>query len=484
MLDPLYGISQRQTPQNLMAEQALLGALLANNEAYERVSEYLAPEHFSDPVNGRIYKAIARRIDAGQHVDSVTLKTEFENSGVLNEVGGTPYLARLNASMVGIINAAEYGRTIHDAWLRRKVIALGENAVNDAFAASEDAVDQIEKIENELFALSDVGGGSSEPVTVASAAQAALDEGRLAAEGKGDGSVSTGLPSLDKAILGFRPGHLVIGAGRPGVGKTILGRNLAINAALGRSVSDIGEVIYDPGRSVSVAYFALEETQIDFGAASISQLADVELGQVLSGQLDEREWERVVIAQQRMRDSPLYIFDQPRQSIRNITRSARRLKRKHGKLGLIVVDYLQLMPDHPGRDKRLSVGANAYGLKELAKELGTPVVLLSQLARRVEERPDKRPSMGDLRESGEIEDAADAIILLYRDEYYYRQTSYKTDGDAMPETRSVAQTQWEEGLARVAGKAEFIIPKVRRASPTVLHMHFNGAHLKFGEPRR
>ena len=484
---PLFGLSQRLPPSNIQAEQALLGALLANNKAYERVSEFLAPDHFADPIHGRVYQSIVRRIEAGQLADALMLKVEFENSGILEEVGGTPYLAQLLTAMVGIINAGEYGRAVHDAWLRRQLINIGETMVNNAFGAATDLTGS-QQIEAAEQVLADLAGGEATsedaPVTVSDAMRAAVQEGECARSGQGEARVSTGLPSLDRRILGLRPGHLVVAAGRPGMGKTALARTLALNVAGGRGVTGDGEILDDQRRGAAVAYFSLEETAADFGAACVAQLANVTIRQVLDGDLSIPDGIRVAMAQKRVAGMPLMVFDQPRQSLRQITRQARRVKRQHKRLGLVIVDYLQIMADAPGaKDKRLAVGQNAYGLKALAKELGCPVLLLSQLSRAVENRTDRRPNMSDLRESGEIEDAADAIILLYREEYYYRQTGPKVEADGLPSATAAARQAWQDGLQKIAGKAEAIIPKVRRGEPGTVDLHFVGPFLRFEEPR-
>src|SRR3954469_8157847 len=230
----LLGLSQRVPPSNLQAEQALLGALLANNRAYERVSEFLAPEHFADPVHGRIYQAIARRVEAGQLADAITLKAEFEHSGVLDEVGGTASLAQLLTAMVGVINAGEYGRAIHDAWIRRQLIDIGEVVVNNAFGAEPelDGRAQIEHAESELFRLATEGGSPTGFVTFEHALTEAIHAAERAFRRSGHVSgISTGLRDLDKKTGGMHPSDLVILAGRPGMGKSALATKIAFGAA-------------------------------------------------------------------------------------------------------------------------------------------------------------------------------------------------------------------------------------------------------------
>lgn len=485
---PLLGLSQRLPPSNPQAEQALLGALLANNKAYERVCGFLRPEHFADPVHGRIYGAIARRIDSRQLADAVTMKAEFEHAGVLDEVGGTTYLAQLLSAMVGIINAGEYGHAIHDAWLRRQLIDIGEDVVNNAFGADPqlDGIQQIEAAEQALFGLYSAGASSSdEPVSVADAIQAAIDEGEQTRAGRGESTVSSGIPSLDAKILGLRGGHLIVVGGRPGMGKTTLARTIGANVSAGIGITADGEMVDDQRLGLPVLYFALEETRTDWGAAIGAMLAEISIAKVLGGPISNEEMGRLVKARKRVLETPFFVFDQPRQGLRQIAMKARRMLRKHRRIGAMVVDYLQLMPDLPGiKEKRLAVGQNAYGLKDLAKELDCPVILLSQLSRRVDEGTDHRPNMAHLRETGEIEDAADCIILLYREDFYFAQERPKPSPQT-PGTFAAKLAEWQQQLNDIAGLAEAIIPKCRRAeAPTVANLFFDGAKARFEEPRR
>jgi replicative DNA helicase len=486
---PLLGLSQRLPPSNVAAEQALLGALLANNKTYERVSDYLASKHFADPRHGRIFAAIGRRIEAGHLADAVTLKAEFEHSGALEEVGGSAYLAQLLTAMVGIINAGEYGRTIHDAWLRRQLVEIGEVVVNRAFGAEPtmDGGAQLEAVQAELFALaSGTEGGGNGQVMLGAAVDQAVDEGEGAARGDRPAAPSTGLPSLDRCILRLRPGHLIVWGGRPGMGKTALARSIALNVSAGLSMSTEGEPRDEPGTGLPVAYFALEETSGDFGAAAIAQLAGVPMATTLAGQWSKEEAARVVRAQDRMRDVPLAVFDRPHQSAAKIASAcrgfARRMKRPPG---LVVIDYLQLVADPPGqRDKRLATGENAYSFKALAKELGCAVLLLSQLSRALEDRSDRRPTLRDLRESGAIEDAADVVIFPYRESYYLKQDRPKRGDDSAASYRQ-REIEWAAAVAKVDGHAEILIPKVRRGdAPTSCNLFFDGRRTRFEESAR
>lgn len=492
---PLLGLSQRLPPANVQAEQALLGAILANNRAYEKVSGFLAPEHFADPINGRIYQAISRRIEAGQLADAVTLKAEFENSGILDEVGGTKYLAQLLTSMVGIINAHEYGRSIWDSWMRRQLIDFGEEVVNNAFGADPDIAGPalVEDAEAKLFSIAThaTRAHNKGSVSLAEAARRAIEEGERFKAGEGPTGPGTGLPPLDKLIGPMLPGQLLMIGGRPGMGKTALARNIAVSVSAGLGMTMDGEVIDDPERGLPVAYFSLEETSEAFAAAAMAQIKGVQANQIRDGSLDVRDGERAVAALRRFSNTPLEIFDEPGQSLQAIRSKARLTARKYAKrggLGLIVVDYLQLMRRPSGhRDIRTAVGENVYGLKYLAKEMNCTVIALTQLSRAVDDRPDHRPVMADCRETSEIEDACDTMIFPYRETYYFAKTRPKFSGEGGYSGYQAKLSEWQQQLSDLEnspeGNTELIIAKRRNGPfPVYGFAHFNGRNSRFEVP--
>ncbi len=476
--DATLPVGYRPPPHNYEAEQALLGAIIENNLAYERVSEFLRPEHFADPLHGRIFEAIGRLVKRGQIADLVTLKNFFETDGSLAEVGGTKYLAQLVGSVVTVINALDYARTIHDLYLRRQLIGLGQDVVNKAYQHDLEttATDQIEGAEKCLFDLASTGqydgGFKSFETSLQSAiriAEAAYQrEGRLT-------GVSTGLRDLDRLLGGLHRSDLVILAGRPSMGKTALATNIAFHAAkayrggrdeMGMPVADDGAVI---------GFFSLEMSAEQLATRLLAEEAGIPSEKIRRGDLKDRDFQRVVEASAELSRIPLFIDDTAALSISAIRTRARRLKRQHG-LGLIVIDYLQLATPTPGAryDNRvLEISEITRGLKALAKELEVPVLALSQLSRAVEQRDDKRPQLSDLRESGSIEQDADVVMFIFREEYYVRRREPKQGTDQ--------HLKWQEEMNQVYNLAELIIAKQRHGPIGKVLLHFDGSTTKFSD---
>ena len=484
---PLLGLSQRLPPSNLQAEQALLGALLANNRAYERVSEFLAPIHFADPIHGRIFQAIQRRIEAGSLADAVTLKAEFEHSGILEEVGGTAYLAQLLSSMVGIINAGDYGRAIHDTWLRRQLIDIGETVVNNAFGADAelDGAGQIEAAEQSLFQLATEGGGGDGGfVTFETALTEAIKvaETAFAQSGHVTG-LTTGLRDVDAKLGGLHPSDLLILAGRPGMGKTALATKIAFGAA-----KSLLEAARAQGPNVlpkaHVAIFSLEMSAEQLATRLLSEESRISGDRIRRGDIGQKDFDRFVEVSREIGQLPLQIDDTPAISMSMLRTRCRRLQRTKG-LALVVVDYLQLMRPSAGtrpENRVAEISQITQGLKALAKELAIPVIALSQLSRQVENREDKRPQLADLRESGSIEQDADAVMFVYRDEYYHEQRMPKEiafEGGA--EKFNAAMEEWQQKMAQVHHRADLIVAKQRHGPTGTIPLFFESAFTRFAD---
>src|SRR3954449_4531395 len=445
-----FGQSLRLPPSNLQAEQALLGALLANNKAYERVSEFLAPEHFADAVHGRIFRAIQRRVEQGQLADVVTLRPEFEHSGVLDEVGGPAYLAQLLTAMVGIINAGEYGRLVHDCWLRRQLVDVGEEVVNRAFGSEAElsGKEQLVAAEQRLFDLAKDGGTDGGFVTF----ERALTDAVLLAEKAfstpgGVSGLPSGLRDLDAKTGGMHGSDLMIIAGRPAMGKTALATKIAFGAAqaLVREAQAKGEGVQPRG---TVAIFSLEMSADQLATRLLSEAARISGDKIRRGDISQRDFDRFVEVSRELAILPLVIDDTPAITISALRTRCRRLKRTRG-LELVVVDYLQLMRPAAGtrpESRVLEISMITQGLKAIAKELSVPVIALSQLSRQVEQREDKRPQLSDLRESGSIEQDADIVLFIYREDYYLAAKQPTDDHPGFAE--------WQEQMARAYGRAE------------------------------
>ena len=482
---PLLGLSQRLPPSNQQAEQALLGALLANNRAYERVSDFLIAEHFVDPIHGRIFQAIARRVEAGQLADAVTLKAEFEHGGVLDEVGGTTYLAQLLTAMVGIINAGEYGRAIHDAWLRRQLIEIGEQVVNNAFGADPEAdgKQQIELAESELFKLATQGGSEGGFVSFEKAlAEAILGAERAHRNAGHVSGLTTGLRDLDKKTGGMHPSDLMILAGRPGMGKTALATKIAFGAA--RAILDKARQA-DPNAvpKGSVAIFSLEMSAEQLATRLLAEEARVSGDRIRRGEIGSRDFDRFVQVSRGLASLPMHIDDTPAITLSALRTRCRRLKRTKG-LDLVVVDYLQLMRPSAGtkpESRVLEISQITQGLKAIAKELAVPVLALSQLSRAVESREDKRPQLSDLRESGTIEQDADMVLFVYRDEYYLQQRVPKQMAYDNEDKFQSALEKWQRDMELVHNKAEVLIEKQRHGPTGKVDLFFEGEFTRFAD---
>ncbi len=483
----LLGLSQRLPPANLAAEQALLGALLANNRAYERVSEFLAPEHFADPVHGRIYKAVQRRVEAGQLADVVTLRPEFEHSGDLDEVGGTAYLAQLLSAMVGIINAGEYGRLIHDSFLRRQLIDVGETLVNNAFGADEDLHDaksQIEAAEQQLFNLATEGNSEGGYITFEKALTAAVEAAERAFSTPGGVSgLPSGLRDFDAKTGGLHGSDLLILAGRPAMGKTALATKMAFGAAkaLVRLAQEAGGPAAVPKGCVAI--FSLEMSADQLATRLLAEESRISGDRIRRGDISQRDFDRFVEVSRELSTLPLVIDDTPAITVSALRTRCRRLARTRG-LDLVIVDYLQLMRPAAGtrpESRVLEISMITQGLKAIAKELSVPVIALSQLSRAVEQREDKRPQLSDLRESGSIEQDADMVMFVYRDEYYLAQRAPKEMSFDNGGKFEEAMTKWQADMERAHNKAELIIGKSRHGPTGTIHLFFEADYTRFGD---
>jgi len=470
------GLSHHAPPHNYEAERALLGAILINNTAYEKVSDFLHPEHFADSVHGRIYEAAAKLIERGQMADALTLKNYFEQDGALADVGGANYLSRLAEEAVTILNAGEYGRVIHDMALRRSLIALGNDVVNESYDPDIDvpAPTLIEETEQKLFELATTGNFEGGFQTFGESLVLAINDAEAAfkRDGKLTG-VASGLKALDKLLGGLHPSDLLILAGRPSMGKTALATNIAFHAARSykEKTDENGDVTVVDG--AKVAFFSLEMSAAQLATRILSEESRVGSEKIRRGDISQEDFENIFRVSQELSSIPLFIDDTAALTISAIRTRARRLKRSQG-LNLIIIDYLQLLSGSSrqrNENRVMEVSEITRGLKALAKELNVPVIALSQLSRKVEDRDDKRPQLADLRESGSIEQDSDVVMFIFREEYYIQRRE--------PTEGTDKHLEWQQEMAQVHNLSEVIIAKQRHGPVGKVTLYFDPMSTKF-----
>jgi replicative DNA helicase len=478
--------SLRIPPHNYEAEQALLGAVLANNHVFDKVNEFLEPEHFADALHGRIYEAIGKLIERGQIANILTLKNLFDQDAALIDAGGSQYLARLANAVVTIINAEDYGRTVHDLYLRRQLIALGEEVVNEAFRIDLDmpAAHQIEHAEQQLYDLAETGQTEGEFKIFSSALKVAIETAEIAY--KRDShitGVTSGLTDLDRRLGGLHPSDLVILAARPSMGKTALATNISFNAARAyrEALDATGKPVAVEG--AKVAFFSLEMSAEQLATRILAEQTGVSSDRIRRGDLKQEDFPVFVQTARELSELPLFIDDTPALTVGALRTRARRLKRQHG-LGLIVVDYLQLMRASAGskpENRVQEISEITRGLKAIAKELNVPVLALSQLSRAVEQREDKRPQLSDLRESGSIEQDADVVMFIFREQYYHERAEPRQREDETEDKFRERMDRWQERGERIHNVAEVNIAKQRHGPVGTVELFFDGMLTKFGD---
>jgi len=462
-------------PHNIEAEQQLLGVILTSNDVYDRIASLVRAEHFYDPVHARIYEIAAARIQKNTLASPVTLKAFLEDDPGLRELGGPAYLARLAGAAISAFAARDYAQMIYDLAVRRELIALGRDISARAAKVEVESEprDQITEAEQRLYKLGEQGVAERGFQSFLKAVTDAVNVANAAYHRDGGlAGLATGLIDLDKVLGGLHPSDLLILAGRPSMGKTSLATNIAFNIARkhrrGRRADGTDGTV-DGG---VVGFFSLEMSAEQLAARILSEAAEVPSEQIRRGVMAEDEFRRFLEAAKALESCPLYIDDTPALPISQLAARARRLKRTHG-LDLLIVDYLQLIKGTSKENRVQEVSEVTQALKAIAKELNIPVIALSQLSRAVENREDKRPQLADLRESGSIEQDADVVMFVYREEYYKeREKPGEDDLEKM--------AKWQESMARVYGKAEVIIGKQRHGPIANVELSFEGKFTRFG----
>ena len=474
--DPTY----RVPPRNLEAEQALLGAIMINNDAFDRVSDFLKPEHFSEEIHRKTFEIAGQLIRAGKQATPITLKTFLGDKEMAPGLTIPQYLARLAAEATTVVLAVDLGRLIFDLATRRGLIELANDIAETAYDSpvDHDPKEQIEAAEQRLYKLAETGDVSKGFVTFSQALTATVDMAAKAFERDGHLSgLSTGLVELDGKMGGLQASDLIVLAGRPGMGKTALATNIAFNIAKafrGEARDDGTVQAANGGR---IGFFSLEMSNEQLATRIISEQAQVPGYKIRRGDMTEHEFQQVVDAAREMQQLPFYIDDTGGISIAQLTARARRLKRQRG-LDLLVVDYIQLLSGtgKAGENRVQEITQITTGLKSLAKELNVPIIALSQLSRQVESRDDKRPQLSDLRESGSIEQDADVVLFVYRDEYYLKNRE--------PKPGTEEHIAWMQEMERAHGKAEVIIGKQRHGPTGTVELSFEGEYTRFGNLAR
>lgn len=471
------GAGLEALPHNIEAEQQLLGAILINNDVFDRISSLVKAEHFYEPVHARIFEVASARIVKNALASPVTLKAFLEEDAGLKELGGPAYLVRLAGAAISAFAARDYAQMIYDLAVRRELIALGRDIA--ARAAKVDIAsepkEQIVEAEQRLYKLGEQGTAEKGFQSFLKAVTDAVNVANAAYQRDGGlAGVSTGLIDLDKKLGGLHRSDLLILAGRPSMGKTSLATNIAFNVAKAYKRGRLHDGSEGAVNGGVVGFYSLEMSAEQLAARILSEASEVPSEQIRRGDMTEGEFRRFVEAAKALEACPLYIDDTPALPISQLAARARRLKRTHG-LDVLVIDYLQLVKGTGrGEANRVQeVSEITQGLKAIAKELDIPVIALSQLSRQVENREDKRPQLSDLRESGSIEQDADVVMFVYRDEYYRER---EKPGDDNLE----AMAKWQEAMERVHGKAEVIIGKQRHGPIGTVELSFEGRFTRFG----
>lgn len=456
----------KSPPHNSEVEAALIGAVLSNNRVFAQVADFLEPDHFYEPVHGWLFMLLAEWIDAGKKASPLSLKYYADNEALLEPVGGGRYLYELATAVVSVVDGRDYGETIHGLWRDRRALEIYDHARCNLFAGdayTETAAERIEGVIETLSLLVETDGGDTGAKPFARVAAETLAEIDRDRAGDAPVGVASSFTDLDQIITALMPGDLTLLGARPGMGKTAFAGNVALAAA------QRGEAVY---------FASLEMRDRQLARRHMGNVANIATHQLTGRRAKELRQSDIEALQTVVREAetlPLWIDDRPGLSVAAIGARARRIQRKAG-LRLIVIDYLQLVRASAEARRKGSrndeVGDISGGLKNLAKQLDVPVLALSQLSRRVEERADKRPMLYDLRDSGSLEQDADNVLFLYREQYYLER---EKDDDSTP----AAWERTQERLAKVRDTAEIIVAKQRQGPIGTATLHWNGEVQRF-----
>jgi replicative DNA helicase len=454
----------KELPNNIEAEQSVIGSILVNNEIFDEISTIISSLNFYDPMHQKIYNAIEGLIYKGMLANPITLKNYFEDEK--DDLDVPEYLVKITKFSTSTRQALEYSKIIYDMFVRRELIKISEQTIDSAKINDLDTNGQniIENSERLLFDLAEKGSFNSSLVKFDDAMKQTIEMASAAYKNEGGiVGVPTGLRDLDDKLGGLHQSDLIIIAGRPSMGKTSLATNIAFNAA---------KHIEDSGKKSSIAFFSLEMSSEQLSTRILSEQARIGSNDIRRGRISDEQFDQFLETSKNIAELPLFIDETPAISIAAMSNRARRIKRLHG-LDMIVVDYIQLMRGTTfNKDGRVQeISQITQGLKAIAKELGVPVVALSQLSRQVEQRDDHKPQLADLRESGSIEQDADVVMFVYREGYYLQRKE--------PREATVEHAEWQAKMNEVAHLAEIIIGKQRHGPIGKITLEFEERFTKF-----
>ena len=454
----------KELPNNIEAEQAVLGSLLVSNEIFDEVNQIISGDNFYDPMHQKIFDAINNLIFRGMLANPITLKNYFEEEK--DDLNIPEYLVKITKFSTSVRQAVEYSKIIYDMFVRRELVKISEQTVDNAKLIELDINGQtiIENTEKSLYELAEKGSFNSNLVKFDEAMKQTIEMASAAYKNEeGIVGVPTGLRDLDDKLGGLHQSDLIIIAGRPSMGKTSLATNIAFNAA---------QKLQDSGKKSSIAFFSLEMSSEQLSTRIISEQARISSNDIRRGRISDDQFDKFLETSKNIAELPLFIDETPAISIAAMSNRARRIKRVHG-LDMIIVDYIQLMRGNfNNKDGRVQeISQITQGLKAIAKELGVPVVALSQLSRQVEQRDDHKPQLADLRESGSIEQDADVVMFVYREGYYLSRKE--------PREATVEHAEWQAKMNEVAHLAQIIIGKQRHGPIGNVTLEFEERFTKF-----
>ena len=457
---------ENKLPSNIEAEQALIGSILVNNDIIDEISNIVDHKNFYDPLHSKIYNLIENLHNKGMIANPITLKNSFENDAALSEIGGTEYLVKLTRFSSSVKQSIDYAKIVHEKFVKRELVQISETLSDEAVDETIDKTGEniIQDTEKSLFDLAERGTFHQSFLKFNQALDQTIEMATNAMKSDhGIVGVPTGLNDLDERLGGLHRSDLVIIAGRPSMGKTALATNIGYYAA---------KKILDDNKKSSIAFFSLEMSSEQLSTRILSEQSRIKSNDIRRGKVTEEEFNRLIETSRNIHDLPLYIDETPAITISTLSNRARRIKRLFG-LDLIIVDYIQLMTTGSKRyDGRVQeISEITQGLKALAKELSVPVLALSQLSRAVEQRDDKKPQLSDLRESGSIEQDADVVMFVFREEYYLERKE--------PKLGTIEHGEWQAKMNEIIGSADIIIGKQRHGPTGNIQVEFEGIYTKF-----